>query len=378
MSAAWRDRVAAWPALWVGWARRRRQPLLLAAALGLGAVAVFGGRGYIGEQIALERERLQPRQPMVTIVVARQDLARGDAVSPQTMAVREIPRAYLAPGTVLPERFEGFTGARLLAPVRAGEPLLQSVLEGADVSTFAAKVPAGVRAFTVVVDEVNSLSGMLQPGDRIDLLLSARPPAIGASIQPPEITRALLQDIKVLATGRQVRPGGDEKTSRTHGAITVEVTPAQAQRLVVAQRSGKLTATLRNPQDREPVAQASLDVYTLLGLSPPAAVPVAAPVAVPVRAPVPVARGAEIFIGGQGALKARPMETGAAGGGESTMVPAAASSSTVAVPPASAVSLVPAAPLAPSAPTAASPTQPPLSAIPVFPSFPTLPTGRQP
>ncbi len=308
----WRLRLA-------GWLERRRQMLLLTAAIGLAAMAAVGARGYISDQIALERERLQPRQPMVAIVVAKQDLARGEAVSAQTVAVREIPRAYLAPGTVLPEHFEGFAGARLMAALRAGEPLLQSALEGADVSTFAAKVPAGVRAFTVVVDEVNSLSGMLQPGDRIDLLLSARLPATTAQPQPPEITRPLLQDIKVLATGRQVRPGGDDRSSRTYGAITVEVSPEQAQRLVVAQRSGKLSATLRNPLDREPVAHLPLDVYALLGLAAPG-LP-AAPGSGAMRTQASAPRGAEIIIGGQGSLRPKTAESLAGPIGETMPAP---------------------------------------------------------
>ncbi len=344
-TAYWRTRLA-------GWLKRRRQMLLLTTAIGLGAMAAFGARGYISDQIAIERERLQPRQPMVTIVVAKQDLARGETISAQTVAVREIPRAYLAPGTLQPERFEGFAGARLMAPLRAGEPLLQSALEGADVSTFAAKVPAGVRAFTVVVDEVNSISGMLQPGDRIDLLLSARLPATPAQPQPPEITRALLQDIKVLATGRQVRPGGDDKSVRTYGAITVEVSPEQAQRLVVAQRSGKLTATLRNPLDRDPVAQAPLDVYALLGLAAPGAPP---PPSGPMRAPAGPLRTAEIIVGGQGSLKPRAAETLSGPIGES------AAALSPAVPQGAVLSLSP--PL-PSAPQFAPLLAPPLPTVP--------------
>jgi len=277
------------------WVVARRQWLLLGAAISLGAVAAVGTRSWIGEQLAAERERLQPRQAMVSVVVARQDLPRGEVVSAAGFAVREVPRDYLAPGAILPERFEGFAGARLSVPLRAGEPLLQTVLEGADASTFAARVPAGVRAFTVVVDEVNSLSGMLQPGDRIDLLLSARPPVTAAGPQPVEITRTLLQGIRVLATGRQVRPGADEsRPGRGYGAITVEVSPEQAQRLVVAQRIGRLTAMLRNPEDRAPVEAAPIDAWGLLGLAAP--VP-----AVPEMRPPP--RATELIIGGQGALK---------------------------------------------------------------------------
>lgn len=282
----------------LAWVLARRQWLLLGAAISLGAVAAVGTRSWIGEQLAVERERLQPRQAMVPVVVARQDLPRGEVVSAAGFAVREVPRDYLAPGTIVPERFEGFTGARLSVPLRAGEPLLQTVLEGADASSFAARVPAGVRAFTVVVDEVNSLSGMLQPGDRIDLLLSARPPVTAANPQPVEITRTLLQGIRVLATGRQVRPGTDEsRPGRGYGAITVEVSPEQAQRLVVAQRIGRLTAMLRNPDDRAPVEAAPIDAWGLLGLSAPA------PAIAETRPPP---RSTELIVGGQGSLKSSP------------------------------------------------------------------------
>lgn len=274
------------------WWRARRQWLLLGGALCLGGLAAIGARSWISEQVAVERERLQPRQAMVSIVVARHDLPRGEVIGQASMAVREIPSAYLAPGTIVPEQFDGYAGARLTVPLRAGEPLLKTVLEGADAGTFAARVPAGVRAFTVMVDEVNSLSGMLQPGDRIDLLLSARPPSTGTVPHPPEITRTLLQGIRVLATGRQVRPGADERGGRGYGAITVEVTPDQAQRLVVAQRIGRLTAMLRNPDDRSPVNAAPVDAWTLLGVPAPA-----------VAAPAPAARVTELIVGGQGALR---------------------------------------------------------------------------
>lgn len=246
---------------------RYRNTLLLVASLSLGLIAALGTRGYIANEIAAERARLQPRTETASVVVAKSDLARGDVASAQTMAVREIPREYLPTSVIRPDQFEGWSGARLSAPMKAGEPLLHSSLEGADVATFSAKVRSGIRAMTVSVDEVNSISGMLQPGDRIDLMLSLRAVAQGGAMGP-EVTRPLLQDVKVLATGRQVRPGGDERQARNYNAMTIEVTPEQAQKLVVAQRSGKLTAMLRNPGDHAPIAQTSLDVYGLLGIGP--------------------------------------------------------------------------------------------------------------
>ncbi|HWS73766.1 MAG TPA: Flp pilus assembly protein CpaB, partial [Quisquiliibacterium sp.] len=270
---------------------RHRNLLLLAAAVGLGGLAAFGARGYLSEQLAIERERLAPRQPMLQVVVAKRDLARGEAVSADTMAVREVPREYLPAGTVTPERFDAVAGATLVQPMRAGEPLQQLAVAQPDAGAFSARLRSGVRALTIGVDEVNSLSGMLQPGDRIDLMLSVRLPGGSGTPLPQEVTRALMQDVRVLATGRQVRPGGDERqAARAYTAITIEVTPEQAQRLVVAQRSGKLTAMLRNPGDREPIAQRPMDVYGLLGLGQIAAEPA--------RASPP-----EVIVGGQGPLR---------------------------------------------------------------------------
>lgn len=269
---------------------RHRNLLLLLVALGLGALAAFGARGYLSEQIAIERERLAPQQPMAQVVVAKRPLVRGDTVSADTMALREMPQAFLPAGVVTPEQFEALVGASLLQPMQAGAPLQRLAIALPEGGIFSARLRSGVRALTIGVDEVNSLSGMLQPGDRIDLMLSVRLPGAGVPV-PQELTRTLMQDVRVLATGRQVSPDQEERQpGRAYTAITIEVSPEQAQQLVVAQRSGKLTAMLRNPGDRDPVGEQVLDVYGLLGISP-------------VPAPVAAAAPAELIVGGQGPLR---------------------------------------------------------------------------
>jgi pilus assembly protein CpaB len=112
---------------------------------------------------------------------------------------------------------------------------------------------------------------MLQPGDRIDLLFTARPPLDGdGGAQPPEATVPLFQGLLVLATGKQVRAGVDERAgSRSFSTVTVEVEPEHAQRLVVAQRAGRLTAVLRNPDDLQRMSRKPMDVRQLLGVGGP-------------------------------------------------------------------------------------------------------------
>jgi pilus assembly protein CpaB len=313
-----------------GWdaLKARRIALMALGALAFGALAVVGARNYIADRLALEKARLQPRHEMLEVVVARRDLRRGEPVGPETMAVRSMPREFTPGGAVVPARFDALVGARLLVPMRAGEPLLPASVANADTASISSRVRPGIRAMTITVDEVNSLSGMLQPGDRIDLLLSVRPPVAGG-MPSPEITRTVMQGIVVLATGRQSRAAGGEDAlpGRPFTSITVEVDPAQAQKLVVAQRSGKLTAVLRNPDDLGTVGETRLDVNTLLGLPPPP-VPQAAP------APRAQAPGVEVIVGGRGQA---PAQSGT--GGASSVAPpqsgAAAGGAAVAPPPSS-------------------------------------------
>lgn len=274
---------------------RHRSLLLFALALAFGALAAFGARGYIAERLEIERARLLPKQATVEVVVARRDLDRGELVAPENMALREVPAEFLPGSAIRPERFEQFVGARLEQPMRSGEPLLMGAIRGADAGSFSSRIRQGIRAMSILVDEVNSVSGMLQPGDRIDLLFSVRPPV--AAGQPPaqEVTATLMQDLAVLATGRQVRASADEGGATRHfTAITVEVSPEQAQQLIVAQRTGKLTAMLRHPDDRQPLGARALDLNALLGIARPE---------LPARARAS-APGPELYVGGRGTLVA--------------------------------------------------------------------------
>lgn len=267
-----------------------RSWVILVGAVVFGGLAVFAASRYISQTLAVERAKLSPQIEMVDVVVAKGDLERGTNVGPDNMAVRPVPREYVPGSAVTPDLFANVEGARLAVDMRAGEVLLRGTLEGADEATFAHKVRDGVRAMTVAVDEVNSISGLLQPGDRIDLFFTARPPRSGYT-QAPETTMVLMQNVMLLATGRQVRPSigdnGQPGVSRSYSTVTIEAAPRDAQRLILAQKSGTLTAVLRGPEDQAPLTAGVMDSRDLFGA------PVARRVA---RASGPKA---EIIVGGR-------------------------------------------------------------------------------
>jgi len=325
-----------------------RLALLGVAALGFAGLAVVLADRHISEAIARQQAAAKVTPPVtVPVVVAKYDLVAGEAVSADNMAVRPIP-VDLAPGSALrPEQFDAKLGMRLARGLRSGEPLLSEILQPAETGGLSARVRQGIRALTIAVDDVNAVSGMLRPGDRIDLLFSARAQGAdsGAAV---ESARVLVQNVAVLATGRQLKPGADESASRPFTSITVELSPEDATRLVVAQRAGRITALLRNPDDRFAVSSAPVDAHALLGTAPKS----------PVLSQRPGApAGPEVIVGGVGGLSAgRPRmneEPASPVGSDlksSGAVASAAVRSSAPVPNASSVATTP-PPLTPVSPT---------------------------
>lgn len=223
--------------------------LLLAVAIAMGAGAVYLSNSLIKGRIAqLEAEANKGKQT-VKVVVAKKDLARGEAITADAMAIRDVPKEYVHHTAITPEKFAGMERERLAVPIKRGETLLEAHTEGKGANVFSARLRKGLRAVTVEVDMVSSISGMLRPGDNVDLIYSAKPQG-----QKEEITVPLLSNVPVLATGQMLtkKDEHDVHRDRSFTTMTLEVTPEDADRIIVARGEGKLTAVLRNPDDADP------------------------------------------------------------------------------------------------------------------------------
>ncbi|MBU4610124.1 Flp pilus assembly protein CpaB, partial [Achromobacter sp. GG226] len=208
------------------------------------------------------------RQPMREAVVAAEDLAAGAVLDARTAAVREVPVAWFPQDAVLPVDFAAAEGARLGRALPRGEIVLWSHLVTARQQPFSAQLAAGRRAVTIAVDEINSLSGMLEPGDVIDLYVSFEH-------EGRRVTAPLLANVRVLATGRQ-HDGLADATERGFATLTLDAAPEDAVRLVAARQQGSIAAMLRHPGDAGPAAPSRAgDLARLLGLDRPTRAPAA-------------------------------------------------------------------------------------------------------
>ena len=124
--------------------------------------------------------------------------------------------------------------------------------------TFASRVAVGRRAMTVPVDEINSISGLLEPGDQIDLIVTI-------DRKGKKLTLLLLQSVQVMATGQRAVDGPKDGERKQYSTVTINTTPEQAKNVIIARDIGKVTALLRNPDDKNHVAGGEADMATLLG-----------------------------------------------------------------------------------------------------------------
>lgn len=219
--------------------------LLILVALALGGGATWLSYNLIQSEVAERTGHKDEKK--VGVVVATSDLALGTVIDTSMLAVREIPEAYITSDSLLPDGVAQVEGGRLLRPLKGGEQLLLSAVSRVADQAFSSTLKPGSRALTFAVDEINSISGMLTPEDRIDLL-------IVYTKGEQQLSMPLLQNVRVLATGQAMKNSDNEESAAVYTNITLELTPLDARKLTLAQAAGaRLTSILRSPKDEAPL-----------------------------------------------------------------------------------------------------------------------------
>ncbi|MGB6104588.1 MAG: Flp pilus assembly protein CpaB [Pusillimonas sp.] len=238
--------------------------LLLAGVAGLGAA--WAAREHINGRVELLEA--QARIPTVERIVAAHDLPAGTRLGPEHLALRHFPAAMVSSDSLAPGRFPELAGTVLRAPLRGGDAVLQVHTTAQDQTAFSSHLSVGRRAISMPVDAISSVSGLLQPGDLIDLYVSFE-------YQRRHITAPLLQGVLVLATDATTQFVQDaaHASRGAYATVTLDASPEDAVKLVAARQGGTITAVLRPPQDAAPTQKAVRgDLASLLGVNrkPPA------------------------------------------------------------------------------------------------------------
>jgi pilus assembly protein CpaB len=182
---------------------------------------------------------------------------------------------------------EQVVGRLTMASLMPGELITEAKLAPkGSLPGITALLSPNQRAMTVKVDEASGLAGFLSPGDRVDVVVIVEK---GPYAKNP-FSKLLFQNLKVLGTGQKMenRPGDKPQIVPT---ITLEVTPAEGERLALAAQEGRISLVLRGQGDKFPVETLGVDASQLFG-RPQKATP-APLVSAPPRRTVEVIRGTE-------------------------------------------------------------------------------------
>ncbi|HZQ96484.1 MAG TPA: Flp pilus assembly protein CpaB [Candidatus Sulfotelmatobacter sp.] len=222
-------------------------------------------------------------EPGIEVMVAANDLQVGARVEERDIRVIRIPASDLPPGA--PRKRSDVIGHGVIMPIAKGEFILPNRLAAENAGAgLPSLIPPGMRAVSVRVNDVASVSGFVTPGTRVDVLVTAT--ATGSGDQQ---TTTVLQNVQVLASGHTLERSSTGEAQNT-AVITLLVTPEDAQRLTLATNEGRIQLALRNPVDTKQDEVLAANARGLFKGSAAAPVPVAhAPVrrAPAVKAPPP-------------------------------------------------------------------------------------------
>jgi pilus assembly protein CpaB len=221
---------------------RTNNVVVLVLAVVMGGIAAFMARQWLQTHAVISAAA---SQDVGTIVVATQPLLFGATVSADN--ITEIPWAAGAlPDGAFASKEDILKGGRrvVLSPFNRNEPVLSSKITGpGQRGTLSSLLEEGKRAVTVRVDDVRGVAGFVLPGDFIDVVLIGEDPAL----QRENYSEILLHHVKVLAIDQLASERQEQATVAK--AVTVEVTPEQAQKILLASNVGKLSLILRQPGD---------------------------------------------------------------------------------------------------------------------------------
>ena len=193
----------------------------------------------------------------IPIAVASVDIPWGVPLTKEMFRLVDYPKAHLPEGKF--EKLEDLNGRIVLTHLKRNEPILESKLAPTDIKTggVVGVMHPGMRAIAVAVNNVVGLPGFVKPGDRVDIMATLKG-------KKGKITKTVLENTLVLATGTQMERKGPGEKPRPVKVITFEVSLPEAEKLALASIEGKLRLALRSPINTEPELTKGATTQSLL------------------------------------------------------------------------------------------------------------------
>ncbi|MBR1188855.1 Flp pilus assembly protein CpaB [Bradyrhizobium sp. AUGA SZCCT0160] len=233
--------------------------LLATAALGLIAYSMMLPKEQV--PVVQVTEKAPPPPSTVGYFVAARPLPRGTLARDEDFTVRSVPPERVPAGAILetPDSKIGLPGSLVRKFVDAGSPVtLQDILRPRDRGFLASVLAPDSRAISIKVDEESGVSGLIRPGDHVDVVLTQ----VFEKADPARraLSEAILRNVRIIAIDQEITQGG-----RTAGVlagkqaqtVSLELTSGQVKKVTVAKQLGTLSLAVRSAVEQWDTADAA-------------------------------------------------------------------------------------------------------------------------
>ncbi len=239
--------------------KNTRAVVMIIVSVAIGLIAVVLASRWVTQQSSLSTSK---------VVTAAKDLDLGARLSPEMLTVVEWPRASVPKGAFQDQNMllkdpTSLEPRVLKSSLQRGEPVLETRL--APVGTkggLSAVISEGNRAITVRVNDVVGVAGFTLPGNYVDILVNTEDESVKGEGKSKTISKIVLEHILVLAVAQEA--SRDETKPKVVNAVTLEVTPEQAEKLDLARSVGTLSLVLRNQIDSAKVVTEGANKQNML------------------------------------------------------------------------------------------------------------------
>jgi pilus assembly protein CpaB len=211
-----------------------------------------------------------PAPLTVGYFVAARPLARGTLARDEDFAVRSVPSDSVPTGAILetPDARVGLRGSLVRKFLDAGSPVTsQDVLRPRDRGFLASVLAPDSRAISIKVDAESGVSGLIWPGDYVDVVLTQ----VTDKADPAHSTlsETVLHNVRIVAIDQEIVQGGSANNNAKAGnvakTVSLQLAPEQVKKITTAGESGKLSLAVRAAVDQQDTADTDTTVVVYAG-----------------------------------------------------------------------------------------------------------------
>lgn len=229
---------------------------LLVVAVIAGLIASAAVNNYISQYQKVAQA--DPVDNRVNVIVAQYRIPAGTAIKADHLTVSRFP-AEIAPERSFRD-MDSVLGRVVRTTIFPGEIIVENRLEPPGAAAgLSALIPEGQRAITLKVNDTSAVAGFINPGNYVDVVTTIR----GAADDEGTISKVILQNVKVIATGQEIERD-EENKAKIVPTVTVLATLEQAERLSLASDLGDIRLVLRNQTDKVEANTAGVTLRNLL------------------------------------------------------------------------------------------------------------------